>query len=100
LIDDNRILLAFVERDASVEARQIQIPITLDPSVSQVLFGEAFEKMAAIGPDGRSTLGEAPVMGVEEFIKGSSEAKFENVIDRTFQMMGEVKHEKEPQKEP
>lgn len=99
-INDKRVLLSFVERDATVEARQIQIPVALEPAVTQLLFGEAFEKMAAIGPDGRSALGEVPVADVEEFIKGSSEANFENVIDRTFQMMGGVKHEKEPQKEP
>lgn len=99
-ISDKRVLLSFVERDATVEARQIQIPIALEPAVTQLLFGEAFEKMAAIGPDGRSALGEVPVADVEEFMKGSSKANFENVIDRTFQMMGGVKHEKEPQKEP
>lgn len=99
-INDDRVLLSFVERDASVEARQIQIPIALEPTVTQLLFGEAFEKMAAIGPDGRSTLTDVQVTGVDELIKGSSEANFENVIDRTFQMMGEVKDEKEPQKEP
>ncbi len=99
-ISDKRVLLSFVERDASVEARQIRIPITLDPVVTQLLFGEAFEKMAAIGTDGRSTLSEVPVEGINEFIKGSSEARFENMIDRTFEMMGEVNNEKEPQKEP
>jgi len=41
-----------------------------------------------------------PVEGINEFIKGSSEARFENMIDRTFEMMGEVNNEKEPQKEP
>jgi len=91
-IDSERILLAFVERDPGIESRQITIPLEMTPRVNQFLYGEAVEKL--MNPDASADGSEIPVAGVDEFFKGSSDASLQNVTNRKFQMMGEVKDDK------
>ncbi len=97
-IDDTAIVLAFVERDPTVEPRQIVLPFAIKPTVSQVMLGEAFEELAKIGPSGRI---EAPPLthpGVNDFLAGSRAADLRNMADREVQMMGVVTNAEDAKK--
>lgn len=89
-VDDTSVVLAFVERDKSAAARQIILPYDIKPHVTQVMFGEAFEKLAQVGPNGKIDAPPLTMQGVEEFLSGSREADLRNMADRDVQMMGVV----------
>jgi hypothetical protein len=99
-IEENRMVLAFVERDPSIEPRVIIVPLGMEPRVNQFLFGEAFEKLANIGVERTGGERDLPMKGVDDFIKGSNDANLQNVTDRKYEMMGEVSDEKADQKTP
>ena len=91
-IDDAAVVLAFVERDPSVESRQIVLPYAIKPEVTQVMFGEAFEELTKVGPSGKIEAPPLTLQGVDDLLNGSREADLRNIADREVQMMGVVTH--------
>lgn len=91
-VDERSIVLAFVERDPSVEARKIVLPYDIKPEVTKVMYGEAFEELTKVTPSGRISAPPLTNPGVEDFLKGSREADLRNMTDRDVQMMGVVNH--------
>lgn len=89
-VDDTSIVLAFVERDRSVAGRQIILPYGIKPEVTQMMFGDAFEKLTQVGPSGKIEAPPLTMQGVEEFLSGSRDADLRNMADREIQMMGVV----------
>ena len=87
-VDDTAVVLAFVERDYSVSARQIVLPFAIKPGVSQVMVGETFEELTKVGPSGRLSVPPLTLQGVNDLLKGSREADLRNIADRDVQMMG------------
>ena len=98
-VDDTSVVLAFVERDHSASARQIILPYGIKPEVTQVMFGEAFEKLTQVGPNGKIDAPPLTMQGVEEFLSGSREADLRNMADRDVQMMGVVTNADNSKKE-
>ena len=98
-IDDAAVVLAFVERDSTVEPRQVVLPFAIKPVVSQVMFGEAFEELTKVGPSGRIEVPPLSHPGVDDFLKGSREADLRNMADREVQMMGVVTNAEDAKKE-
>jgi len=98
-VSEKEVRLTFLEKDASSEPRQIVIPLRLAPQVSQLLYGEAFEKLANVGPDGRPKIQEVPLKGVQDFLKASEEAGLQNITERKMDMMGELKNDATPETE-
>lgn len=98
-VDDTSVVLAFVERDRSAASRQIILPYRIKPEVTQVMFGEAFEKLTQVGPNGKIEAPPLTMQGVEEFLNGSREADLRNMADREVQMMGVVTNAEKPTKE-
>jgi len=98
-VDDTSVVLAFVERDRSASARQIVLPFGIKPEVTQVMFGEAFEKLTQVGPSGKIEAPPLTMQGVEEFLNGSREADLRNMADREVQMMGVVRNAENSKKD-
>jgi len=89
-VGDGSIVLAFVERDPSVPARQIALPLGIKPEVTQLMFGEAFEALTKVGPSGRVEAPPLTIQGAEDFLQSSKEANLRNMADRDVQMMGVI----------
>lgn len=98
-VDDTSVVLAFVERDRSASARQIILPYSVKPEVAQVMFGEAFEKLTEVGPNGKIQAPALTLPGVEDFLSGSRDADLRNMADRDVQMMGVVRNAEKTTKE-
>ncbi|MDX2082249.1 MAG: hypothetical protein SFU53_15805 [Terrimicrobiaceae bacterium] len=96
-VDPKEIRLAFVERDPTIDARQIVIPFSLEPTVRQLLFGEAFEAMAEIGPDGGTNLPSLESKGVEEILAGTKESELQSLVERQINFLGEKSNETPPE---
>ncbi|MFZ4777214.1 MAG: hypothetical protein ACOYM3_17745 [Terrimicrobiaceae bacterium] len=94
-VDDASIILAFVERDSSADARQIILPIAIKPEVTQFMYGEAFEKLVKVGANGQIDAPPLSNQGADDFLKGSQEADLKNMADRDVQLMGVI-HDAEP----
>lgn len=94
-VDDASIILAFVERDKSQDARQVVLPIAIKPEVTQFMYGEAFEKLIKVGDNGQIDAPPLTNQGVDDFLKGSQQADLKNMADRDVQLMGVV-HDSEP----
>ncbi len=89
-VDETAVVLAFVERDSAVSARQIVLPLAIKPGVSQVMVGEAFEELTKVGPSGKIVAPPLTIQGVDDLLKGSREADLRNMADRDVQMMGVI----------
>lgn len=89
-VDDAAVVLAFVERDSAISARQIVLPYAIKPGVSQVMIGEAFEELTKVGPSGKIAAPPLTIQGVDDLLKGSREADLRNIADRDVQMMGVI----------
>lgn len=97
-VDDASIVIAFVERDSSLDARQIVLPVGIKPEVSRVMIGETFEELTKMGPSGKIEAPPVTNKGVEDLLKGSREADLRNIADRDVQMMGVVTNEENADK--
>jgi hypothetical protein len=89
-VDDTSVVLAFVERDPSVESRQIVLPYRIQPEVTQVMYGEAFEELTKVGPSGKIEAPPLTLQGANDLLKGSREAELRNMADRDVQLMGVI----------
>ena len=98
-VDDTAVVLAFVERDYSVSARQIVLPFAIKPAVSKVMVGEAFEELTKVGPSGKISAPPLTLQGVNDLLKGSREADLRNIADRDVQMMGVTTNAENAKKE-
>ena len=98
-VDDTAVVLAFVERDYSVSARQIVLPFAIKPAVSKVMVGEAFEELTQVGPSGKISAPPLTLQGVNDLLKGSREADLRNIADRDVQMMGVTTNAENAKKE-
>ena len=94
------VLLNFVEKDASVEPREVRIPIKMAPRVTQMLYGEATEHLLSAAPKVAhpSSIPALPLKGVQDFIEGSKQADLLNVTIRKVELMGGGK-DAEPSKQ-
>ena len=91
-IEDNSLVLAFIERDASTEVRRIILPLGgLEPTVTQMMYGEAFEELTKMEASGKIDVPPLTLPGVDDFLKGSRGSDLHNVTDRDVQMMGVVR---------
>jgi len=97
-VDDSEVVLAFVERDASAESRQIVLPFRLKPEVARVMYGEAFQELTKIGATGKIELPPLTLQGVDDFLRGSQEADLRNMVDRDVRMTGAGSNAKDFQK--
>lgn len=91
-ISEEEIILTFVEKDPSVEARQIIISTGMNPTVATLLYGEAVNKLVPTEKDGRSSLDNLKFDGLENVFKGAKESELQGLTDRKFDMMGEQKN--------
>ncbi len=91
-IDDAAVILAFVERDPTIDARQIVLPFAMQPTVSQAMVGEVFENLTAMGPKGEMKIPPLDHPGIAELQDASKEANLENVLNRDTNMMGVTTH--------
>ena len=89
-VDDTAVVLAFVERNSAISARQIVLPYAIKPGVSQVMIGDAFEELTKVGPSGKIAVPPLTIQGVDDLLKGSREADLRNMADRDVQMMGVI----------
>jgi hypothetical protein len=87
-VDDASVVLGFVERDSSVSSRQIILPFSVKPEVSQVMIGEALEKLAKVSPTGKIDAPPLTLQGVDDLLKGSRDADLRNLTDREVETMG------------
>ena len=87
-VNDNAVVLEFVEKDPSVSTRQLFLPFSIKPEVTQMMVGEAFEELTKVGPSGKISAPPLTNAGVDDFLKGSREADLRNVADRDVKMMG------------
>lgn len=97
-VGDGSVVLAFVEKDPAISARQIALPIGIQPEVTQMMFGEAFENLTKIGPSGRIEAPPLTIQGAEDFLQGSREANLRNMADRDVQLMGVITDADKPTK--
>lgn len=97
-VDDRTIRLEFIERDPSIDARQIIIPISVKPAVSALMYGDAFESITKMSPQGLPTVPPLTNPGVEDFKKGSTDADLKNMSDRDVELMGVVTNAEQPAK--
>lgn len=97
-VGDGGVVLAFVERDPSLAARQIALPIGIKPEVTQMMIGEAFEALTKVGPSGKIEAPPLTIQGADDFLKGSKEANLRNMADRDVQLMGVITNADKPTK--
>ncbi|MEI8310935.1 MAG: hypothetical protein WCH98_09280 [Verrucomicrobiota bacterium] len=106
-VDDRAVVLAFVERDPSLAARQIALPIGIKPEVTQVMIGDVFEDLTKVGASGKikesaATSSPDPKQltnqGVDDLLSASREANLRNMADRDVQMMGVITNADRPTK--
>lgn len=98
-VDDTSVVLAFVERTPSVESRQIVLPYRIQPEVTQLMYGEALEKLAKVGPGGKIEAPPLTLPGADAFLKASTEAELRNMADRDVDLMGVVTNAEIPTKD-
>jgi hypothetical protein len=94
-VDKSSLTLSFVEKDSTVDARQIVLPIGIKPDISRLMYGEAVEKLLPMGPDGKSTLPPVESSAVAQILKGSQDAELKNMAERDVNLMGVVRDAKE-----
>jgi hypothetical protein len=87
-VNDNTVVLEFVEKDPSVASRQLFLPFSIKPEVTGMMVGETFEALTKVGPSGKIAVPPLTNEGVNEFLKGSQEASLRNIAERDVQMMG------------
>jgi len=95
-VDNTAVVLAFVERDSALSARQIVLPFAIKPGVSQVMVGEVFEDLTKMGLSGKISAPPLTIQGVDDLLKGSREADLRNMADRDVQMMGVITNAEKP----
>jgi hypothetical protein len=96
-LDEDSMLLEFVEKDPSVDPRKITLPFDLKPEVTQFLYGEAVEELAQIGSKGQAKMPPLASPAVDQIVKGSQDAELQNMTDRDVKWMGVV-HDDQAQK--
>lgn len=87
-VDDSAIVLGFVDKDSQASVRQIVIPFNMKPTVSRVMYGEAFEELTKVDANGKIDAPPLTNPGVDDFLKGSMETDLKNVTERDVKMMG------------
>jgi len=98
-ITPKELRLVFVEKEPTADSvREIIIPYGFTPKVSQLLYGEAAQKLGVVNADGKQSDKKVPFKGVEDFLKSSQESDLQNMVDQEFDLMGEVKDAKTREK--
>ncbi len=87
-ISGSMVELAFVDKEAGAELRLIRIPIKTPPRVTEMLYGEALERLTSTGSAPPAKGGGLPLKGVQDFLEGSKQAELLNVTERKFELMG------------
>lgn len=85
------VALTFVEKEAGTEGRLIKIPLSTPPRVTEMLYGEAVERLVNIAKPANANASAMQLKGVQDFLEDSRKADLLNVTDRKFELMGVVK---------
>jgi hypothetical protein len=88
-ITDTEVTLKFVEKDKSVNVREIPVPYDLTPKVAEFFYGDLIETVAKTSKEGKSALDAKLKSGAVEAIeKNAKDADYQGFAERKTEMMG------------
>ena len=95
-VNDNAVMIEFVDKDPSVAARQIFLPFAIKPEVRQFMYGDAVEEVTKAGVEGPPNLEPAKYqdpLAARQILKNIQDAEQNRSSDK---LMGVVPDAKNP----